>query len=171
MNTENENLTWNDLKDLTADVIADSGPGSETWDPSKARVDEINARYMRALRENNGVVPGELSDVPSLIITTTGAKSGQKRAVPLAYASIDDRLLIIASMGGAKRNPPWFHNLVANPEVVVEKDGETFTATAMVTNGDDRDQLFQKICERMPVFAEYQARTSRTIPVVELHRQ
>ena len=74
-------------------------------------------------------------------------------------------------MGGAKRNPPWFHNLLANPEVLVEKDGESFEATATVAEGADRDSLFASICERMPVFATYQERTSRTIPVVELIRK
>jgi deazaflavin-dependent oxidoreductase (nitroreductase family) len=54
----------------------------------------------------------------------------------LAYQIVDGRLLIIASMGGAKRNPPWFYNLVKNPEVLVEKDGDSFLATAMVTEGD-----------------------------------
>ena len=170
MTQQDDELSWNDLKTLTAEVIGDGGPGSENWDPAKSKVDEINERYMRALRENNGVVPGELSGVPSLIITTTGAKSGQKRSVPLAYAMVGERLLIIASMGGAKRNPPWFHNLVANPDVVVEKDGETFNAKAVVSEGADRDALFAQICDMMPVFAEYQNRTSRTIPVVELVR-
>ena len=171
MTSNEKDLSWDDLNTLTAEVIAEEGPGSESWDPAKSKVDEINERYMRALRENNGVVPGELSDVPSLIITTTGAKSGKKRSVPLAYALIDGRLLIIASMGGAKRNPPWFHNLLANPEVLVEKDGESFEATATVAEGVDRDSLFASICERMPVFATYQERTSRTIPVVELIRK
>ena len=126
---------------------------------------------MRALRENHGKVPGELEDVPALIITATGAKTGQKRAVPLAYQTVDGRLLIIASMGGAKRNPPWFYNLVKTPEVVVEKDGESFLATAIVTEGDDRNYVFQKICEGIPTFGEYQARTERVIPVVELQRK
>ncbi len=74
-------------------------------------------------------------------------------------------------MAGAKRNPPWFNNLVKNPEVVVEKDGETFSATAIVPEGDDRNYLFQKICESEPTFAVYQERTDRIIPVVELQRK
>ncbi len=125
----------------------------------------------RALRENNGKVPGELEDIPALIITTTGVKTGHKRAVPLGYQVVDGRLVIVASMGGAKRNPPWFYNLVKNPEVLVEKDGESFLANAIVTAGDDRNYLFQKICESEPTFAEYQARTDRVIPVVELQRK
>ncbi len=109
--------------------------------------------------------------MPALIITTTGSKTGEKRAVPLGYQLVDDRLLVIASMAGAKRNPPWFTNLVKTPEVFVEKDGESFLANAIVTEGDDRNYLFQKICEGEPTFAEYQARTDRVIPVVELQRK
>ncbi len=124
-----------------------------------------------SLRENNGKVPGELEALHALIITTTGVKTGQKRAVPLGYQVVDGRLVIVASMGGAKRNPPWFYNLAKTPEVFVEKDGESFLATAIVTEGDDRNYLFQKICEGIPTFAEYQARTERVIPVVELQRK
>ena len=90
--------------------------------------------------------------------------------MPLAYLDIDDRLLVIASMGGAPRNPPWFYNLVANPEVTVEMNGEEFTARAVVTQGADRDDLFRKVCGIFSAFGEYQERTTRTIPVIELKR-
>ena len=98
------------------------------------------------------------------------AKTGEKRSVPLAYQVIDGRLVIIASMGGSHRNPPWFHNLVKNPKVMVEKDGESFMTSAVVTEGEDRNYLYQKVCEVLPAFNDYQARTSRVIPVVELKR-
>ena len=159
------------LGKLTAEVLADDGPGSKNWQAEGSQTKRINELFMQALRENNGKVPGELADVPGLIITTTGAKSGEKRAVPLAYQLIDDRLVIIASMGGAKRNPPWYYNLVKNPEVLVEKDGESYLAEAIVTSGADRDYLYKQVCAGIPVFAEYQARTTRTIPVVELKRK
>lgn len=170
MAQENEELGWADLQKLTTEVLAEDGPGSKHWNAENSEVSRVNERFMRALRENNGKVPGELHDVPGLIITTTGAKTGKKRAVPLAYHEVDGRLLIIASMGGAKRHPPWYHNLLANPQVLVEKDGESFTATAVDTQGDDRDRLYASVCKAMPVFSEYQARTERVIPVVELRR-
>ena len=169
--SDNENLTWADLNKMSDEVLADDGPGSTGWNEKGTVTERVNEAFIKALRENNGKVPGELEQVPALIITTIGAKSGAKRSVPLAYQEIDGRLLIIASMAGSKRNPPWYHNLVANPEVVVEKDGETFTTQAVVTQGDDRDQLFAQICANFSVFADYQARTERTIPVVELVRQ
>ena len=171
MTGENAELSWADINAMTAELISDNGPGSEAWQTEGSKAERVNARFIRALRENNGKVPGELADIPALIITTTGAKTGKKRTVPLVCQTVDGRLLIVASMGGAKRNPPWFHNLRKNPEVFVEKDGESFLANAIVTEGDDRNYLFEKICENLPPFVEYQARTNRVIPVVELQRK
>jgi deazaflavin-dependent oxidoreductase (nitroreductase family) len=153
------------------EVLDPNGPGSPGWQAAGSHTQRMNNELMRALRENGGKVPGELEDIPMLIITTTGAKSAQRRAVPLAYLVIDERLVIIASMGGAAKHPPWYHNLVANPDVTVEKDGATFAAVAHVTEGADRDRLFQTICANFAVFAEYQARTERVIPVIELLRE
>ena len=84
----------------------------------------VNERFMRAFRANAGRVPAELEGVPCLILTTNGAQSGLRRPVPLACHSVDGKLLVIASMGGARVHPPWFHNLRADPEVTVEKDSE-----------------------------------------------
>src|SRR5690606_4071201 len=144
-----------DLQKLTSEVLSDEGPGTKKWNAETSETNRVNERFMQALRENKGKVPGELHDLPGLIITTTGAKTGKKRSVPLAYHEVDGRLLIIASMGGAKRNPPWFHNLVADPEVKEEKDGETYAATAVVTSGADRDKLYESVCRALPPFAEY----------------
>ena len=73
-------------------------------------------------------------------------------------------------MGGSKRNPPWYHNLVKNPEVRVEVGGESYPARAVVTQGSDREELFRRTVEAFPIFGDYQKRTERTIPVVELKR-
>ncbi len=161
MAEEKAELGWADLMKMVAEVGSDNGPGSKAW---KAEGSETK-------RDNNGKVPGELADMPALIITTTGSKTGEKRAVPLGYQLVDGRLLVIASMAGAERNPPWFNNLVKTSEVLVEKDGESFSANAVVTQGDDRNYLFQKICASEPTFAAYEARTDRVIPVVELRRK
>ena len=171
MGAEKAELGMADLQKMATEVGSDHGPGSKEWKAEGSETQRVNDLFMRALRENNGKVPGELAALPALILTTTGVKTGQKRAVPLGYQIVDGRLLIIASMGGAKRHPPWFYNLVKNPEVVVEKDGESFPATAIVTEGADRHYLFQKICESFPNVAEYQARTERVIPVIELQRK
>ena len=171
MPEEKAELGWADLMKMVAEVGSENGPGSKAWKAEGSETKRVNEQFMRALRENNGKVPGELADMPALIITTTGSKTSEKRAVPLGYQLVDGRLLVIASMAGAERNPPWFNNLVKTSEVLVEKDGESFSANAIVTAGDDRNYLFQKICESEPTFAKYQARTDRVIPVVELQRK
>ncbi len=170
MAPEKIELKWEDILKMGDEVKAIDGPGSKNWNPVLSETKRVNDLFMRALRENNGKVPGELEAIPGLIITTIGAKTGEKRAVPLAYQVIDGRLVIVASMAGSVRNPPWFHNLVKNPEVLVEMNGESFKATAVITEGADRTALYDKVAEVLPAFKEYQTRTSRTIPVVELKR-
>ncbi len=164
-------LGWEDLKKMVTEVGSDQGPGSKEWKAAGSETQRVNDRFMQVLRENNGKLTGELAGLQALIITTTGVKTGQPRTVPLGYQVVDGRLFIVASMAGAKRNPPWFYNLVKHPEVIVEKDGERFVATAVVMEGDERDAVFQKICEGEPTFGQYQARTDRVIPVVELQRK
>ncbi|MGE3771824.1 MAG: nitroreductase/quinone reductase family protein [Gammaproteobacteria bacterium] len=163
-------LDWTDLLTLADEIKAETGPGSKSWKPDGSKTRQINERVMRALRENSGTIPGELSVIPCLILTTIGAKSGQPRAVPLFCRTVDGRLVIIGSMGGAARNPPWFHNLMKNAEVTVEKDGEVYRALAKVLEGAERDYFFDKFAEAYPIFAEYQAGISRVIPIVELTR-
>ena len=171
MKKQDAELNWDDINNLALELSASGGPGSKAWDMKGSHTERVNDAVMASLRENNGKLQGQLKDVPGLIITTTGAKTGQKRTLPLAYQEIDGRLVIIASMGGSPRNPPWFHNLLKDPRLVVEKDGESFEARAVITEGEDRNRLFQTVCDNLPVFATYQARTERVIPVVELIRQ
>ncbi len=164
-------LNWSEAMKMSAEVASDDGPGSPGWRGEGSHTVRFNEEVMEELRANGGKVPGELSAMPLIIITTIGAKSGKPRPVPLAYQNIDGRIVIIASMGGSVRNPPWYHNLVANPEVTVELNDETYQADAVVTEGADRDALFARVCEAIPTFTEYQERTQRTIPVVELKRR
>ena len=171
MAENNSDLSFEAIDKLALEISAPEGPGSSAWDGATSHTVRVNDAVMDALREYKGEVPGELGAVPMLIITTTGAKTGKKRTLPLACHNIEGRLLIVASMGGAPRNPPWFHNLLHCPDVLIEKDGESFSARAVVTEGEDRERLFQTICDNIPQFATYRARTERTIPVVELIRQ
>jgi deazaflavin-dependent oxidoreductase (nitroreductase family) len=105
-----------------------------------------------------------------LLLTTTGAKTGRPRTNPMMYVEIDGRRLVIASNAGAPKHPDWYRNLVANPSVTVECDGEEYAATASPTTGADRDELFAEIVRRFPFFGDHQAGVERTIPVVELVR-
>jgi deazaflavin-dependent oxidoreductase (nitroreductase family) len=107
---------------------------------------------------------------PLLLLTTTGARTGEPRTTPMMYVPDGDRLLVIASNAGAPKHPDWYRNLVANPDVTVEVDAEKFEATAEVPSGAERDRLFAGIVEKYPFFADHQAGVTRTIPVVVLVR-
>jgi deazaflavin-dependent oxidoreductase (nitroreductase family) len=122
-------------------------------------------------RANGGKVGGMWEGRPLLLLTTTGAKSGQRRTNPTMYLRDGDRLLVFASKSGAPTNPDWYYNLLAHPEVTVEVGPETYTATATVLSGEERDRLFAKQAGLYPQFAEYQAKTMRQIPVIALERR
>ena len=172
MSGNDSEITMADIDKLAVELSAEEGPGSDAWEMERSHTKNINDRVVDALRNNNGKIPGELEGLQALILTTTGAKTGQTRTAPLACLDIDGRLIIIASMGGAPRNPPWYHNLVKNPEVQIEREGETYMANAVVPQGEDRDHLFQTVCDNLPVFSIYEERAGeRVIPVVELIRQ
>jgi len=126
---------------------------------------EYNNELIEKFRGNNGVAP---NGAPLLLLTTTGARSGHQRINPLAFTRDGDRYVVIASKGGYATNPDWYHNLVAHPQVTVEADGKRFPARAIVTEGDERQRLFDAQAALMPNFAEYQTKTSRAIPVVVL---
>src|SRR5437899_12872757 len=101
---------------------------------------EFNRGIIEEFRTNGGKVGGPFEGAPMILITHTGAKSGKTYTTPLVHTTDGDRLVIIASMGGAPTSPAWFHNLVANPTVEVEVGDERFTATASVAEGDERQR-------------------------------
>jgi deazaflavin-dependent oxidoreductase (nitroreductase family) len=105
-----------------------------------------------------------------LLLTTRGAKSGRERTNPLAYTRDGDRIVVIASKGGAPTNPAWYRNLRANPRVTVEVGPDRFEANARVAKGTERRRLYKLQASRMPAFKEYEKRTVREIPVVVLER-
>ena len=105
-----------------------------------------------------------------LLLTTIGAKSGRPRIAPLVYTRDGDRIVIVASKGGAPSHPAWYLNLLANPAVTVEIGSEKFQARAVVAEGAERDRLYAKHAAVNPGFRDYQARTTRVIPVVLLER-
>jgi deazaflavin-dependent oxidoreductase (nitroreductase family) len=162
MSTKTELTSANLLEGLAGEIRSPDGPGHITKSFNEALITEFRA--------NDGKIKGELSSSPFLLLTTAGARSGKERTTPLVYFDLDGRLLIIASRGGAVVNPVWFTNLTANPEVTVEVGAETYKAQALVIEGAERDQLYARMASMVPTFAEYQARTDRVIPVVELKR-
>ncbi len=129
-----------------------------------------NRNVIEEFRANAGKVGGAFAGRTLLLLHTTGAKSGNEHVNPVAYVKDGERLVIIASKGGAPNNPAWYHNLVANPLVTVEVGTEKFQARAAVQPEPERTRLYAKMVEVMPGFAEYQTKTTRVIPVIALTR-
>ena len=130
----------------------------------------VNRNVIEEFRAKDGKVSGMFANEPLLLLTTTGAKSGQKRTNPLVHTLDGDRVVIIASFGGAPKHPAWFLNIRANPEVTIELPGETFTSTAVIPEGEERKRIYDQHAAQMPRFNEYQAMTAREIPVVVIPR-
>jgi deazaflavin-dependent oxidoreductase (nitroreductase family) len=133
---------------------------------------DFNRQLMADLRANRGrATDGPFKGGSLLILTTKGAKSGEPREHPLAYSRDGERHVVVASKGGAPTNPAWYHNLVTNPIVTVEVEGEKFDAKANVVDEDDEyERLYAQHAKRMPGFNDYRRRTSRKIPVIVLER-
>ncbi len=141
--------------------MSEGMPGTET-------IKAFNEAIADEFRANDGKVGGQFEGADLLLLTTTGAKSGEPRISPLAYFRIDGKLLIIGSFAGSDVNPAWVHNLRANPAARVEIGNESSDVTARELPSGERDDLFGQIAAAAPGFAEYQAKTTRVIPVFEL---
>jgi deazaflavin-dependent oxidoreductase (nitroreductase family) len=131
---------------------------------------ERNMGIIQEFRANAGKVGGPFAGKSLLLLHTIGAKSGQPRINPVACIRDGDRLVIIASKGGAPTNPDWYYNLLANPLVSVETGTEQFQSRASIAAEPERTRLYNQMVEMMPGFAEYQHKTTRLIPVVILTR-
>ena len=133
-----------------------------------SEMDDFNRKVIEEFRANEGRVGGPFEGAPVLLLTSTGAKSGEQRTTPVVYQKDGDRMVIFASKAGAPENPAWYHNLVANPTATVEVGPDTVEVEAIVAEGDERERLFSRQKELMPQFAEYEQKTTRQIPVVAL---
>ena len=127
-----------------------------------------NAAIIEEFRANDGQLGGHFDGAPLLLLHHTGAKTGRERISPLKYQAVDDGLAIFASKGGAPNHPSWYHNLVASPETSVEVGDDTIEVRARVTNGDERERIWARQKADDPVFAGYEQKTDRVIPVVVL---
>jgi deazaflavin-dependent oxidoreductase (nitroreductase family) len=131
-------------------------------------VNEWNLRIIDEFRANAGQVGGQFEGAPMLLLHSTGAKSGLERVNPMMYQADGENYAVFASKAGAPTNPDWFHNLVANPGASIEVGDRTITVVARVTEGDERERLWSRQKQRYPGFADYEAQTTRPIPVVLL---
>ena len=107
-------------------------------------------------------------NVPSLLLTTTGRKSGEKYIFPLFYGKTGNSYIVVASKGGAPHHPGWYRNLLAHPEVEVQVGTQKIKAHARTATGEERTRLWQTALQFWPPYADYQKKTERQIPVVVL---
>jgi deazaflavin-dependent oxidoreductase (nitroreductase family) len=136
--------------------------------PDVDMLNAFNKNIIDEFRANDGKVTGQFANANLLLLTTTGAKSGQQRVSPLAYFRVDGKLIIVGSFAGAPVNPAWVHNLRANPRAHVEVGTDALDVTARELPPAERDALFDKVAAAAPGFAEYQSKTSRVLPLFEL---
>ncbi|HQV57933.1 MAG TPA: nitroreductase family deazaflavin-dependent oxidoreductase [Ilumatobacteraceae bacterium] len=128
----------------------------------------VGDAHVKAYLESNGAVGHMWNGVPCLVLTTTGAKSGEPRQSALIYGRDGDRYLIIASQAGAPTHPNWYHNLRANPQVTINVGDQQIDVTASTAEGDEHDRLWKVMTDVWPNYDTYQTRTERVIPVVVL---
>ena len=137
------------------------------------------AEHIRIYRESGGreghlwdaSIAGEgLGLTPTLLLTTVGRKTGQKRTMPLIYGKVGANHIVIGSKGGSQTHPAWYLNLLANPEVNLQVATENFNARARIATGGERAQIWKHMLTVYPPYHDYQAKTSREIPVVVLEK-
>jgi deazaflavin-dependent oxidoreductase (nitroreductase family) len=128
----------------------------------------FNRRNIEEFRANHGRVGGQFEGAPVLLLHSIGARSGEERVTPMMYLADDDRYLVFASAAGADKNPAWYHNLVANPDVSIEVGDGSVDVHAVELQSAERDAKYAVQAERYPGFAEYERKTTRTIPVLAL---
>lgn len=129
---------------------------------------DFNAGIIEEFRANHGKVGGTFEGAPLLLLHSTGAKSGKERISPVMYRKEPGGYAIFASKAGAPDNPDWYHNLVANPDAEIEVGDVTEGVRARVLSGAERDDVWEAQKQDFPGFADYEAKTTRTIPVVLL---
>ncbi len=129
-----------------------------------------NTQIIEEFRANAGSVGGQFEGAPLLLLHTIGARSGRPRLHPMMYQVVGDGFAVFASNAGADTHPAWYHNLLANPGATAEVGTESIEVIARVLETDQREPVWREQTRRYPGFADYEARTSRVIPVVMLDR-
>lgn len=133
-------------------------------------MNEFNQQIVDEFRQNGGKIGGYFEGANMILLTTTGAQTGEPHLAPLVYFRDGERVLIVASKGGAPSHPDWYFNLREHPEVTVEIGSETYQARATALEDPERSEKFAEIVAQAPGFGEYQEKTTRVIPVVALER-
>jgi deazaflavin-dependent oxidoreductase (nitroreductase family) len=129
------------------------------------------ADHIKQYVDSNGEQGHEWQGVPTLLLTVVGRKSGVRRRTALIYGRDGDDYTLVASKGGAPKNPLWYENLVANPDVELQVKEEVFEATARTANPQEKQRLWPSLVKIWPDYENYQTKTDRDIPVVILKRK
>ncbi len=133
--------------------------GPSTWGWVREQTDAYEA--------SNGSEANTLRDtgLPIIVMTTVGHRTGLVRKVPLMRVEHDGEYAIVGSKGGAPAHPGWYHNLIADPTVLIQDGPEPFETTVRLVSGAERETWWERCVEAFPPYAEYQAKTDREIPV------
>ena len=149
-------------------------PTARPWTPVEERIGSVVVKVMSVLnvlafRATGGRLGGTfLRGAPVCLVTVIGRRSGEPHTVPLLYLEDGDDLIIVASKGGMSKHPLWYLNLIANPRCEVEIGRERRSMLARPVGADEKAALWPRLCAMYPDYADYQARTSRDIPVLRL---
>jgi deazaflavin-dependent oxidoreductase (nitroreductase family) len=132
-------------------------------------IQEINRRVIERFRAG-GEIEG-MHRERLVLLTTVGARTGRRRTTPMMFHQDGDRIVVMASNAGARKTPDWYHNLVADPEVVVEVGDERYDAVAETLTGDERERVWRDVTSLYPFFVDHEAKAGRVIPLVGLTRR
>ena len=128
----------------------------------------LSGVHRRIYRLSSGKIGGAVGEMPILLLTTTGRRTGRARTCPVGYVPEDGRLIVVASALGQAAHPAWYLNLRDNPRVAIQLGAETRAMVAATAEGEERERLWSRLVRGYPYFAEHQRKTSREIPVVLL---
>jgi deazaflavin-dependent oxidoreductase (nitroreductase family) len=129
-----------------------------------------NDKVIDEFRHNGGKVGGYFAGAPMVLIHHRGARTRTERITPLVYLPDGDDMVIAATKGGHPHHPHWYHNLRAHPRITVEVGTESFLVDAIETSGAERDELWRRLVELRPGFADYETKTTRVFPMFRLRR-
>ena len=116
-------------------------------------------------RISNGRLMNRFSGMPIVLVKMKGARSGKSRTIPLMYVPHEKGVILVASMGGAPKNPVWYHNLVKYPQVEITEGGQTRKLNARQVSDEEKAELWPTCVKHYPTYDQYQSRTDRNIPV------
>jgi deazaflavin-dependent oxidoreductase (nitroreductase family) len=138
------------------------------WVPTPETIKRIAKLHVPLYRATWGILGGRVDGLDILLLTTLGKKTGLLRTVPLPYFRDGERYVLIASFGGNSKNPAWYNNLQAQPEVELQVGRKRMKACAKVADGAERERIWSRVTHDFPRYLRYQAQTARLIPVVVL---